>query len=401
MRCSLVRVWTLECFTSRRIRSSFQLCAASLAEIRRLIFYWLKAALRNAGKLAEIGDVGYLNEIYNFVPSGANWQHYREFICEYHQRRVTIVGCRQLIEQMFDPELEADQSITEAVESTLTKLSLNAAKPEKTFRERVDETLKEIERRGSDEGLSGVLFGLPSLDSELGGIRPGNVCVVASPTSGGKSALAAQAVLETARRSRAAAIFSFEMTSSEIIERMLACEGDVSMRAIRFGRFSRLDLDKLHQSADTISSYPIFIDEDFSADVDRIANRCRQLKLRAGLGLVVVDYLQLVPSRPSSRNCTREREVAEVSGKIKRLALELRLPIIALSQLNEEGRTRESRSITQDANIVVRIEEKSDGPSEPGVPRDIEIVVDKDRNGRRDHRVRVEFFAENMRFQEP
>ena len=217
------------------------------------------------------------------------------------------------------------------------------------------ETLEQIEQRGGNEGLSGVLFGLRSLDNELGGIRPGNVCVVASPTSGGKSALAAQAVLETARRSRPAAIFSYEMSSTEIIERMPAFEGSLSMRAIRFGRFSKPDLDALHQSAETISSYPIYIDEDFSADVDRIANRCRQLKLRrADLGLVVVDYLQLVPPRASSsRNATREREVADISRKIKLLALELRLPIMALSQLNEEGRMRESRSISQDANIVL------------------------------------------------
>jgi replicative DNA helicase len=365
----------------------------------------IKLALSQAKQLEEIGGAGYLSEIYNskydYLPSGANWQHYRDFVCEYHRRRVTILGCQQLIEQMHDPSLEADQSIAEVIESTLSNLSLNAAKPEKSFREQVAETVEEIERRGSSEGLSGVLFGLPSLDGELGGIRPGNVCVVASPTSGGKSALAAQAALETARRSRAAAIFSYEMSSTEVIERMLAFEGTLSMRSIRLGRFSKPDLDTLHQSAETISSYPIFIDEDFGADVDRIANRCRQLKLRADLGLVVVDYLQLVPPRTSSRNSTREREVADISRKIKLLALELRLPIIALSQLNEEGRTRESRAIVQDANIVVRIEEKNDCPPEPGKPRDIEIVVDKDRNGRRDHRIRVEFFAEHMRFQEP
>jgi replicative DNA helicase len=370
-----------------------------------LAFPLVKLELSKANQLEEIGGVGYLNDMYDnsaFLPSSADWRRYRELVCGDHRRRVTIVGCQELIGQMYDRGLEADQSIAEIVEATLTKLSLNAAKPEKSFRDKVTETLQEIERRGSNEGLSGVMFGLPSLDNELGGIRPGNHCVIASRTSGGKSALAAQAALETARRGQAVAIFSYEMSSNEVIERMLAFEGDISMRAIRFGRFSKPELDSLHQSAETLSSYPIYIDEDFSADVDRITNRVRQLKLRVDLGLVVVDYLQLVPARILSRNSTREREVADISRKIKLLALELRVPTIALSQLNLEGRTRESLSIPQDANIVLRIEEKDDcPPPAPGMPRDVEIVVDKDRNGRRDHRVPVQFFAEYMRFKEP
>jgi len=113
-------------------QSIFKVLCALSAHDTPLAFPLVKLALSNAKELEAIGGVEYLNEIFDFVPTGANWQHYRERVCEYHRRRVTIAGCQQLIEQMFDPELEADQSVTEVVESTLTKLSLNAAKPEKT-----------------------------------------------------------------------------------------------------------------------------------------------------------------------------------------------------------------------------------------------------------------------------
>jgi replicative DNA helicase len=358
-------------------------------------FVLLKAELVRSKQLEEIGGAEYLSDLWNFVPTGANWKFYASLLVEFYRRRTTIIECQRLIEKMYDLHGDIDEQITEGVETALTRLALQVARVDKPFRQLVAETVAEIDRRAKGEGSTGIRFGLDSLDAQLGEVQPGEVCVISAQTGGGKTALALQAILEHAASGYSVALFSFEMRATQMIERALAHDGQISMKTIRSGKLSMSELGKLDASVGRLSERAIFIMENTGCDINQIVSRCRYLKVRYALTLVVVDYLQLVQPGASRNDATREREVADISRKLKAMALELNVPVLALSQLNDQGRLRESRAIGQDADIVLRIDDsKSDNSFA------VDIVIDKHRSGARGKRVNVEFFGEYMRFQD-
>jgi replicative DNA helicase len=361
-------------------------------------FVTLKNRLEQDDQLAEIGGRQFLNDLFTFVPTASNWRYYAELVLDYYDRRVTIIQCQRLIERMYDTNDPAAEIVGPMVETILTKLALSIAESEKSFSQLVVETLEEIDARAKEEknDVLGARFDLSTLDNELGGgVQSGEFCVISGQTSMGKSALALHPILSLARASKSVALFSFEMPATQVVERILAHQGDLSMRTIRTGKFLSGELAKLHLTAKRIRDYLIFVEQN-AFDINELVSRCRYLKLRREIGLVVVDYLQLVrPALTRSRETNREREVADISRKLKTLALELKIPVIALSQLNDQGRLRESRAIGQDADIVLKIEE-SDSDNAFAV----DVLIDKHRGGARNKRVTLEFFGEYMQFRE-
>ena len=299
---------------------------------------------------------------------------------------------------MYDVNDAVAETVGPMVEKILIGLALGIGRTQKTFRELVQQTLEEVDARAptDDESLLGVRFGLSTLDNELGGgVHPGELCVISADTNIGKSALSLHPILWAARAKRSVALFSFEMPGTQIVERTLAHEGDLSMRTIRSGKFLSGELAKLHSSAKQISDYAIFVEET-GYDINQVVSRCRYLALRYNIALIVVDYLQLIePALTRNRETTREREVADISRKLKRLALELKIPVIAVSQLNEQGRLPQSRAIGHDADIVLKLEESD---SENAFALD--VLIAKHRSAARNKRVTLEFFGEYMRFRE-
>jgi len=356
-------------------------------------FHLMKKWLTDTGRLEEIGGVEWLSSLWSFVPTSANWQFYAKLVKENYQRRNAILQSQKLIAEMYDQRAEFEGGLTEYVEKTLMKLALDIPRVEKAFRSHILDTLNQIETETRPQSIVGARFGVRSLDTAVGGIRPGEYVVICAETSGGKSALALSLILHEAKRGIPVVVFSLEMSPTQVIRRMLANDGQLSMKALRCGLLTESDFPKLTQSAERLSKLPIHCEEGYHMNIAQIVSRLRLLKVRHNIGLVVVDYLQLVSS--GTKESSREREVAEVSRRLRLLALELQIPVVVLSQLNDQGYLRESRAIGHDADTVINIE---DGDSEDAFERNVVLV--KNRNGRCGEKVKLNFYGEFMTFED-
>jgi replicative DNA helicase len=388
-----------EMFHNPAHRMIFRTLCALHAEDSAVDFIAVKTSLKNAGKLEGIGGSQFLSELWDFGDSGSGWKFYSDWLYEYYNRRVGITEGLALVEELRALRSGSVQSgtaraiILESLERIQAKLEARIVREEKPFCELVDETLAEIEKRATSQVPTGIRFGLEKLDSEICGVQPGEVCVISGQTSRGKSALALQAVLSAAGQGKSVALFTLEMPGTQMVERMFSADGEISMKAIREGLFSKSDRERLSLSEQRLKCHPIHLRDDL-ADINGIVDRCRLLKTNKDIELVVVDYLQLVESGRRGREDTREREVADVSRKLKGLAMELKVSVIALSQLNDKGLLRESRAIGHDADIVLKIDE-----SESEDSSDVDIVVEKHRSAGPGKRITVEFYGQYMRFQ--
>jgi len=354
-------------------------------------FHLLKANLQQQGQLDEIGGAEYLNSLYAFVPTGSNARYYLDQAIECYQRREGLAVCRELETLLNDSMVDLAPSVADVIERTLSKLSTSITKARPSFPEMVDSTLEYLNDRADAKKRSDVRFDIPALDWELGGIEPGEAVVICGDTSSGKSALAMQAVLSAAMTGQRVMIFSLEMLFQELIARMFSFDGAISMRSLRDGRFTKEECDRLHSSAGRLKQRPVLIEDAIS--ISEIISRCRAEKVKNGLRLVLIDYLQLVSPDRVRRESTREQEVAQISRALKLLSLELGVSVFSLSQLNDDGRTRESRAIVQDADICIKIVEPKDA-----MPQQVNLLITKNRSGRRKATVKAFFAAEVMRF---
>jgi len=356
-------------------------------------FHLVKKWLTDTNRLAEVGGAEGLSSLWSFVPTAANWEFYAKAVKENFQKRIALLQIQELSAQLYDQRLEFGSTIIEHVEKTLTKLALDIPRMEKAWRALMLDTLNQIEARTQAQGIIGAQFGVRSLDMAIGGICPSEYVVICAETSGGKSALALSLILHEAKRGIPVAVFSLEMSSTQVQERMLASDGRLSMKVLRSGMLTEHDFPKLTQSAERVSKLPIHFEEIYNMNIAEVVSRLRLLKVRHNIGLVVVDYLQLVSL--GAKETSREREIAEISRRLRLLALELKIPVVTLSQLNDEGRLRESRAIGHDADTVIHI---GDGDSENAFERN--IVLKKNRNGQRGETVKLNFYGEFMTFED-
>jgi replicative DNA helicase len=358
-------------------------------------FFAVKNHLRASGKLEEAGGVELLNEIWNFVPTGSNWRYYLEGVVHHYQRRIGILESQRFIEQMYDLQSPLEETIRETVERVFTKLAIQGSRTEKMLKDRAHEFLDILEERARQGGaIAGITFGLPGLDEIVGGLQGGDVCVIAAHTGVGKSTLALQVVKTTSLdRGLPTALFSLEMPWIQTFERLYVQSG-VAIKSLRRGTFTdseRVTVTKTTESL--IKCNNIFIEDDFGQDISGICSRSRHLKVKHDIKLIVVDYIQLVGASEAGRDINREREVAAVSHRLKMLAHELDIVILALSQLNDQGLLRESRAIGQDADVVLIIV----APESNNQPHEIQIR--KHRNGQSGIYVPVNFHGDQMRFE--
>jgi len=358
-----------------------------------LEFHLVKKWLTDASRLVEVGGAEGLSLLWDFVPTAANWEFYARVVKENFQKRLALLQIQELSTQLYDQRFEFGSTIIEHVEKVLTKLALDVPRAEKAWRASMVDTLNQIEARTQSQGIIGAQFGVRSLDVAIGGIRSSEYVVICAETSGGKSALALSLIMHEARRGVPVAVFSLEMSPTQIQERMLANDGQLSMKTLRSGLLTDHEFPKLAQSASRVSKLPIHFEEGYNMNIVEVVSRVRLLKVRHNIGLVVVDYLQLVSL--GAKETSREREIAEISRRLRLLALELKIPVVALSQLNDEGRLRESRAIGHDADTVIHIE---DSDSENAFERN--IVLKKNRNGQRGETVKLNFYGEFMTFED-
>ncbi len=373
--------------------------------------------LKRRGSLDDVGGGYYLSKLTSEVASAANVEYHARIIAEKSLLRSMIETLTGLVSEAYDPGADAfemldqaEQEIFQISESQLRRSSQDIGSVLKDTMERL-ETID-----GQDDAVTGVPSGFPQLDRMTSGWQPSDLIILAARPSMGKTALALSLARNAARhpdKPTGVAVFSLEMSAGQLAQRMLMSEARVDAQAARTGRLNEEDWPRLARAAGILNDLDIYIDDTPALTALELRAKCRRLKAEHDIGLVVVDYLQLMHGTGNAN--TREQEIAKISRSLKGLAKELNVPVVALSQLNRgvENRggdkrpqlsdLRESGSIEQDADVVMFIyrAERYDitvdehGNSTEGIA---EVIIGKQRNGPIGT-VRLSFVKQYARFE--
>lgn len=354
----------------------------------------VSARLKEKNLLEEVGGNTYLGNIINSVPSAANATYYAQIIQKKHIAR-NLIGAADFISALGYDEAEELEELLDQAQKRIYDVT-NIASIHK-FVEMKDELAEAWERldkmHNSGDGLRGVPTGFKDLDDRLSGFQKSDLIILAARPSVGKTALALDIARQAAvNHNIPVGIFSLEMSSQQLVDRMLASQSNVDAWKLRTGKLSREDdFAAIRQSLDVLSKAPIFIDDQPGNNILKMRSVARRLKNEKGLGLIVVDYLQLMVTTKNYDSMVNQ--VTEISRSLKNLARELDVPVLALSQLSRavEQRggkpklsdLRDSGSIEQDADVVMFIhrDDKSKGVSETEKTNIAEILIEKHRNG--------------------
>lgn len=343
----------------------------------------LKSFFESDLTLAEIGGPAYLARLAAAATTIINAEEYGRTIYELAQRRTLITIGTDIVNDSFDADVETSpRNLIERAEQELYQLAETGRYGQgfqafsTALTDAIDMAAAAYERDG---GLSGISSGLTDIDQRMGGLQPSDLIILAGRPAMGKSALAANISYQIAKNYRAehqpdgttkvldggvVAFFSLEMSAEQLASRILSERSEIASEKIRRGKISETEFQRLVEASQEMASLPLYIDDTGGITVAQLAARARRLKRQRGLGLLVIDYLQLLAgsSRRASEN--RVQEITEITTGLKALAKELDVPIIALSQLSRQveqrddkrpqlADLRESGSIEQDADVVL------------------------------------------------
>jgi replicative DNA helicase len=346
--------------------------------------------LGKRGDLTRIGGQAYLHQLIQAVPTAANAGYYAEIVHERAVlRRLVEAGTRIVQMGYAQGEGDIDEIVNRAQAEVYSVAEKRGGEDYNVLGDLLNETMEEIEAAsGRTDDLIGVPTGFLELDELTNGLHPGQMIVVAARPAVGKSTLGIDIARAAAiKHNMAAAVFSLEMSRTEITMRILSAEATIQLQDLRKGLKNQDQWTKLARIMGKISNAPLFIDDSPNMSLMEIRAKCRRLKQQHNLRIVVIDYLQLMSSGKKVES--RQQEVAEFSRALKLLAKELEVPVIAISQLNRgpEQRTdkrpqmsdlRESGSIEQDADVVILLHRDRSDPERDG---EADVIVAKHRNG--------------------
>jgi replicative DNA helicase len=369
----------------------------------------LSDALRTRSELQDVGGASYLAELVERVPTAANVGYYAKIIKDKAILRALITTSSEIAMRSMEAPGDVDAFLDEA-EHAIFQLSERKARPS-FFRVRdiVVESMKAVEQLYERQELvTGVPTGFVDLDKKTAGLQPGDLIIVAGRPSMGKTAFALNMAQYAALEGKTGvAVFSLEMSKEQLVLRMLCCEARVDQSKVRAGFAAQRDYPKLAIAAERLSEAPIYIDDTPALSVLELRAKARRLKREreANLGLVIVDYLQLMRGHNADN---REQEISSISRSLKALAKELSVPVIALSQLNRavESRAdkrplmadlRESGAIEQDADVIMFLYRPWVYDPKNADEREAEVIIGKQRNGPTGT-VPLAFFSEFTRF---
>ncbi|HEY5497029.1 MAG TPA: replicative DNA helicase [Syntrophales bacterium] len=354
----------------------------------------LSSILKDQKQLDRVGGAAYLAGLVDNVPSAANIAHYAKIVKEKAILRGLISTATEILTKTYDAGADVDTVLDEA-EHAIFEISENKIRPAFfPIKDIIKDSFRTIEDLyARKELVTGVPTGFDKVDDLTSGLQNADLIIIAGRPSMGKTAFALNiAQYVSTQRSIPVCLFSLEMAKEQIAMRMLASTAKVDSQRIRKGFLGETDWPKLTTAAGSLSEAPIFIDDSAAITVLEMKAKARRLKSEHGLGLVIIDYLQLM--RSGSRKESREQEISEISRSLKALAKELNVPVIALSQLNRqvEVRTnrrpqmadlRESGAIEQDADVIAfiyrdEVYNKAEDNPEKGIA---EIIIAKQRNG--------------------
>ncbi len=351
------------------------------------------AELTKRGELARIGGAAYLHTLISMVPTAANAGYYARIVRERAVLRRLVEAGTRIVQLGYAADGgDVDEIVNTAQAEVYAVTEQRTSEDYLPLSEILNPTMEEIEANGSrGDGMSGVPTGFLELDRLTNGLHGGQMIVLAARPAIGKSTLGIDIARSASiKHGMTSAIFSLEMSRSEITMRMLSAEARVPLQNMRKGTMRDDDWQKLAGTMGRLSQAPLFIDDSPNLSLMEIRAKCRRLKQRHDLKLVVIDYLQLMSS--GKRVESRQQEVSEFSRALKLLAKELEVPVIAISQLNRgaEQRTdkrpqmsdlRESGSIEQDADIVILLHREDAYERESPRAGEADLIVAKHRNG--------------------
>jgi len=372
----------------------------------------LAEALRVAGKLDEVGGPTYLAELTASTVSAANALHHAGIVREKAVQRKLISTALDIITRCYEGGQETETLLDESEQAIFSIADARSTRGLHSSKDLVTRVFELIEKRMENKELvTGVPTGYYQFDEYTAGLQPSDLIIVAGRPSMGKTAFAMNMAMRAAAMHNVpTAIFSLEMSMEQIMQRMLCCWGKVDLAKLRRGRLDDEDWSRLYDAANNLSPAPIFVDDTAAITTMDLRARCRRLKAEHGLGLVVVDYLQLM--RASRHIDSREQEISDISRNLKALAKELHLPVVALSQLNRKveeradkrpmmSDLRESGAIEQDADVIIFLyraaayKKKEELTPEDNVA---EVIIGKQRNGPTGM-VRLTFLKESTAFE--
>jgi len=350
--------------------------------------------LRKKGKLENVGGATYLTSLANAVVSSANIVKHAQIVSEKAILRRLIKAATQMIEDSYEEKNEIP-FILDKSEQVLFAVSQKFSTDKFiVVKDILAETFDRINELHENRGqLRGVPSGFAAMDNLLAGFQKSDLIILAARPSMGKTALALNIASNVATRSKIpVGIFSLEMSRDQLVDRLLTTEAGIDSWRLRTGNLKEDDFSKLNHVMGTLSEAPLYIDDSPMMSVMDIRAKARRLQVEKGLGLVVIDYLQLMESSSKSRDGNRVQEVSEISRGLKALARELNVPVIALSQLSRavEMRTpkipqladlRESGSIEQDADVVMFIYREDYYDPDTEKKNIAQILIKKHRNG--------------------
>lgn len=350
------------------------------------------AELTDRKLLEEVGGVTYLTDLANAVPTAANVEYYAKLVEEKAVLRRLIQTATHIASTGYASNEEVADIIAEAERRILSLSDKRTGKAFVPIRDVLLETFERIEMLYKNKGnISGIPSGYPDLDRMTSGFQKSDLIIVAARPSVGKTAFALNIAQNVAARSgETVAIFSLEMSAVQLVQRMLCAESNIDSHKLRTGTMEDDDWEKLTMAIGTLAEAPIYIDDSAGTTVYDIRSKCRRLKAERSLGLVLIDYLQLINSRGYREN--RQQEISEMTRALKNLARELDCPIIALSQLSRSveqrqdkrpllSDLRESGSIEQDADVVAFLYREDYYDPETDKQNIVEIIIGKQRNG--------------------
>lgn len=353
----------------------------------------VKSELTSLGKFDSIGGLEYLAELPEKVPTTANVEKYIKIVEEKSVLRNLIKTANEIITLGYDPTHEVETIMDEAEKKIFNIMQKRAGKSYTPIKDVLVETFSQLEQLYNEKRhITGVPTGFSDLDYKTAGLHNSDLILIAARPAMGKSAFALNIAANAAVRANIpVAIFSLEMSKEQMVNRILCSEAMVDSNKVRTGKIEEDDWGKLAGALGPLSESEIYIDDTPGISVMEIRAKCRKLKLEKNIGLIVIDYLQLVQAS-NNRRGSREQEISEISRSLKILAKEINVPVIALSQLSRAPEQRpdhrpmlsdlrESGAIEQDADIVMFLY-RDDYYNEDSEKKNVaEVIIAKHRSG--------------------
>jgi len=352
----------------------------------------LTEALKLANQIDDVGGYGALAELWDAAPTAANAVHYAHIVRDRSIVRSLINVGNEILRDAYDQVGPADELLHQATGKMLDVAERGVTGRVYGMDKMLEETFDRIDQRQTRGGssISGISSGYPDLDEVTAGFQNSEMIIIAARPSVGKTAFALNLIRNIAVDEKSTVLFcSLEQSRVEIVERLLCSHARVDAQKLRKGLMNAEDMERLIAASGIMRNAKIFIDDSPGQGMLRIAANARRLKLRNDLKMVVIDYLQLI--EPENRRDPRQEQVAQISRRLKGLARELSIPVIALAQVNRSSEDRqdhkprlsdlrESGSIEQDADTVILLHRPE--RFEPGQHEGLtEVIIGKQRNG--------------------